>query len=168
MKCPECGSENIKRLEVIYDEGTSNQSGLALLVGTGGEGAAVTAGRSKTQLAQKCSPPKKKGYESLILAILLAVLCFCLMEAGAWLWFFLPAVGVIFSIFLATKTWEFNKTSWPKLYDSWLKSWCCLKCGCFFQIDENGKSLVGKNKTIVNNSGGLKYFFYGFISGLFK
>ena len=62
IQCPDCGSDNCQRMQIIHDMGTAHSSGAGLSTGGVGFdiGAAVTSFRKTTQsaLAAQCAPPK--------------------------------------------------------------------------------------------------------------
>lgn len=140
MKCPKCESENTQRLEVIFHGGTQDINTTSKTAGGGiggafGIGGAVTktSGQSQSLLAQKATPPAKKG---LMWAGLFAFLG--LINAVASL-NHLQIIAMLFSVlmFLAgayvyKANLKFNKDEWPKLYQHWLDSWLCNKCGAVY------------------------------------
>jgi hypothetical protein len=68
MNCPNCGSNNVQRLQVIFENGTqhitahSETLGVSFSSSSEGAGGALTTttGISQSIIAQKASPPKKK------------------------------------------------------------------------------------------------------------
>jgi len=81
MQCSKCGSEDLKRLELIVEEGSSTQvteaKGTTRGAAGGGNLYASTSVKTTTQsmsrLAEKVAPPRKKSpLGSIFLGVLLA------------------------------------------------------------------------------------------------
>lgn len=144
FKCPQCSSDNVQRLEVVYEQGTQNINTTSHSVGGGGGiggggfggglGSATTrtSGTAQTSAAKKAAPPAKKGTVSVLIGLLIV---------GA-------VIGAMFdhfiglSIFLGLGFWGFtifkknsayNNNVHPGLYQQWLKSWMCNKCGNIYE-----------------------------------
>ena len=142
MNCTNCGSENTQRLEVICDGGTTTSVGRTAGVATGhsaGGGPGVggysgtTRTTSKTDLAQKCAGPAKKGYGFAILLIIVGLIAGFMYFAGAG---GLSALIALASFggayFLIKNANSYNGGEWPRLHSAWLKKWYCHKCGTTF------------------------------------
>ena len=140
MQCPHCNSDNCQRLEVAYQSGTSNiqtrSSGVGVGMGRGGIGVGVgnskTSGTSQTQLAQKASPPKKKRYLPLIIAFFIGWIIASDAGLKHWIWLILGVAAVILSCYMGYQAYRFNRETWPGLYQIWMESWICHKCGQIF------------------------------------
>ncbi|HVZ79745.1 MAG TPA: hypothetical protein VHE12_02960 [bacterium] len=149
-KCPNCGAKEIKKLQLVYEEGTSDFDGITYGVSARGEnGVGVTVGSSQTLLAEEVSPPSKKTVAAwaiwFFVSLLLALNRFLPQNE------FFPQGGLfdknsqgftIFGIFgmiifsgFAYTAWQFNTEEWPGLYKEWSKRWICLKCGKIFKND---------------------------------
>ena len=174
MKCPECGSNNTKRVEVIFDQGTSDSSATSLILGSNADAVAVTSGRSQTRLAQKVSPPKKKDIFGPLFLLLLSLVFFVFIFfskdfslGGPWYIGLFLLLMFILSIRFLMVNLKFNKFEWPKIYESWLKSWCCLKCGNIFKgkNDLRVDSKMVKRK-VFSPSGSGKSFLVGLVAAL--
>jgi hypothetical protein len=135
MQCPKCHSENTQRLEVVYQSGTHNISTNSETVGASysgriGAGAAhtETSGTSQSMLAGKASPPPKQTMGFAIVMVIVGVLCL----QGGVMWKLIGLLvggGGIYFIHLAR---QFNSQVWPELYQTWLESWMCHKCGTIY------------------------------------
>lgn len=137
MICPTCNSENTQRLEVIYDSGThdintkSNSTG----IGFGGGGIGFGLGKTKTRgtsqsgLAQKASPPSKKKIKVQVISILIGLL---LLSSHAVQNKMFGGVIMLVGAFFIYKKVSYNSKIFPGLYQSWLNSWLCTKCGNIF------------------------------------
>jgi hypothetical protein len=143
--CPNCQSEDVQTLQVVFDEGTSRLDGRQTGGGVGwspGHGVGVGVGggkiRGTTQsvLAQKAAPPKRKSVAGgVVVAIIGLVLLIGLVSAGGGA----IAAGIIIGLILmalgvyaAYRANGYNASEWPGLYEQWRKSWMCRKCGTVF------------------------------------
>jgi hypothetical protein len=132
MQCDKCSSDNTQRLEVVFENGTSNintksHSAGAGIGGTFGIGGVTTktTGTSQTVLGKKAAPPLKKTYKWAVISIIVGWLF--LSNGGDTLVFggALIAAGAYFIYAAAT----YNKNEWPALYKHWQECWLCHKCG---------------------------------------
>lgn len=133
MKCPKCSSANTKRLEVIFDEGTSEGTATSFLFGDKTDGLAVTRSTSMTRLAQKAAPPVKKSYVWAVIPWCVTVVSFIWglsLNATAFIW---SLIFGVMAAFISYGVWRHNTFEVPKRYREWIKSWCCLKCGSLFK-----------------------------------
>ena len=86
FKCGSCGSEDIQKLSVVYETGTSNidarttGSSTGLGIGRGGLGVGTafnssrTRGTQTTELAKRAAPPKRKAGAGWIVAGIIGAL----------------------------------------------------------------------------------------------
>ncbi|BBI99297.1 hypothetical protein FGKAn22_09900 [Ferrigenium kumadai] len=132
MQCPKCNSENTQRLEVVFHGGTQEINTTGTTVGGAhggafGIGGAVTKtkGQSQSILAQKSAPPSKKSFKAAVILFVIGILMLGGQGATAFLGFLLIAAGA----YLGYKNFQFNSKEWPSLYQQWLDSWLCHKCG---------------------------------------
>lgn len=130
MNCPQCKSDNVQKLSVIYDAGTHKINTTSSTFGSGvgnrggfGIGTATTRtqGTSQTKAAEKAAPPKKKNY--MWAAIIIAVGLFLSIESIAFI-LVLPIGG-----YLAYRAYTYNSVNYPPLFSAWEKQWMCNKCG---------------------------------------
>lgn len=134
---------------MAYDSGTSNSetrtSGVGLGYSGGGVGIGIGGAKSKgvstTLLAAKVSPPLKKLFWLLVLAIISGLSLLGAIEqrstGGIGFWAVLFAIGAWFSY----RRIQWNRTQYPQLFDQWEKSWVCHKCGHLFHLDLNSSAL---------------------------
>lgn len=136
MKCPKCESENTQRLEVVYHGGTQDINTTSMTVGGAhgvafgiGGAATKTSGQSQSILAQRAAPPSKKSYKWALLIMLIG---FVSMAPGT-------AVAVITGLlimaaggYLGKNVFQFNSNQFPTLFQEWLDSWLCNKCGTVY------------------------------------
>lgn len=132
MLCPQCQSDNIQRLEVIYEGGTQNISASSVTGGVGGRaglGAVTsTSGQSQSVLAKKLSPPAKKQVGRLLLLFPFVILAFMIDTVVGCV-----AIAAIVLFMFTNST--YNNKEWPALYQEWIKQWYCNKCGSVFKPD---------------------------------
>jgi hypothetical protein len=133
MQCNQCGSDHTQRLEVAHDAGTQGISATSRTAEIGSISGALglsgsvttTSGISRSVLAQKAAPPEKRSLTAVLLLALIGFLC---LRGNIWvvtLGLAMMAVG-IYGLYNSIR---FNSEYWPKLYQRWLNSWMCLKCG---------------------------------------
>ena len=129
FSCPNCGSENIQSLPIIFQSGTSGSSSVMVA----DKFISVSKGMTMTNLARSIAPPTQKENNWWWTA-LSALLTLLLMDAGD---------GLLFLIFLCVtgyflkENWDvynYNNNVWPKLYDTWLHSYLCRRCGNIFVV----------------------------------
>lgn len=148
MQCPTCQSDQVQRLEVIYDSGTRNIHatshttgfGLGSSVGAGGLRTSAS-GTEQTTLAAKLAPPAKKGSPAMmvIVTIGLSFVAFGVSLprgegfVGTTFALIVAAIVLYLGIKRATSVSKFNNEQWPVLYRQWKKSWFCHKCGTVYE-----------------------------------
>lgn len=125
--CPNCHSENIQSLPIIYQSGTSGGDSITQT----GNIISVTKGVQMTNLAKSVAPPTKKETNWGIVAGLGVAAFFGMEENIGWLFwgslFF--GAGAVFSSFEAS---NYNEKTWPAEYDTWVHSYLCHRCGNIF------------------------------------
>ena len=147
MQCPQCGSGNTQRLEMIYDAGTQHLSATSSTLATGyshgelvtGTASTTTTGIAQTTLAAKVSPPQKRSNFFPIFGMLIGC------ETPIWLFAFvrnptfqmfllmLMAGGAGFWGFRSFRSNRaFNSVTLPQLQQQWRMSWMCHMCGTVF------------------------------------
>jgi len=138
LACAKCGSAEVRRLSLIYQEGlaiinTSSQtSGAAFGSGGGasfGSASTRTTGTQQTALSKQAAPPAKK--HTILWGALAAFLGF--LALGGLSDF---SVSVLFFAGLAVlagrmslKAKAYNATTFPELYARWERSFMCNRCG---------------------------------------
>lgn len=142
MNCVKCNSDNVQRLEVIFDNGTSDINTKSGSTGIGfgrggigiGFGKTKTKGTSQSQSAIKASPPAKKKLWKFIALFVLGV--FFTIDKNAGTGLILGGVAMmLIGGFFTYKNFTFNKKEYPELYKIWLDSWMCNKCGWIFRTN---------------------------------
>ena len=150
-RCPNCGSENTQRYSVIYNNGVSNYSSETEISGyverdflhsDSFSGTASTQGVSITNLAQTVAPPQKESevgcgtvVGSLIVVAVIHGILSCFIDKGFLLevidWGILLLFG--FLLYYENKrSSEYNNNVYPQLYNDWLNSYVCMRCGHHF------------------------------------
>lgn len=139
MHCESCNSENTQRLEVVFENGTQNINtkshtfGTSLFNPLGGLFGASTStkGTSMSSAAKKAAPPTAKNLGRLILVIVIAVIV--LFNASTIMVGIIAIAAIAGAGFWVYKNFMYNKKTFPPLYDIWLDSWICNKCGSTFR-----------------------------------
>lgn len=133
MKCDKCGSDHTQRLQVAFDGGTQDISATSHTAGVGSISGALglsgsvtkTSGVSRSVLAQKAAPPEKRKLMAVIVVTIIGLLC---LQGSIKVVMFGLAL-VAFGGYGLYNSIQFNSKAWPKLYQRWLDSWMCHKCG---------------------------------------
>ena len=147
IKCPQCATDNVQRVEVAYLQGSSNIQAMSNTVGVGvgrgggswgagiGGAKTSTSGTSQSLLAESLSPPSKAGWGAPIF-LMIAGLIILIISFTTWGSIFvflllLGGAGLIGGIVRALQVHEQNK-SYPLYLEKWRKNWICQKCGDVF------------------------------------
>ncbi|HEX8431190.1 MAG TPA: hypothetical protein VF625_07875 [Longimicrobium sp.] len=136
LSCPQCGSDNVRRLALIYREGLTQVS-----LATGGAGAgwggagglaAGTSGRQQTMASVGAAPPVPTGMGLGLALGLLGVL----LAVGA------GTMGIVVGLVLLAVSgvavygaWNHNQAEYPRLLQAWEKTFMCQRCGERFVPD---------------------------------
>jgi hypothetical protein len=147
LRCPNCGSTDLKKVSLVYEEGSSlikaksrlrglsfGDDGPTVFVGT-----AETKGIAQTQLSKRLRPPKKWSYlklsgwfglgllVSLIVYVHRVVASKSVVDSVRGEFFFALLGGAFFVFVIAF--WRHNHFSYPRAYETWDRSFVCLRCG---------------------------------------
>lgn len=131
LRCCSCRSARVKKLSLVYLQGTSHTQnvGAAFYRGLSRRAFFASSGTRQTLLARSAAPPKKKSIAIpsiiwIVCALLLAVI---LQSTFATICIFLVAsAGLTLQFRFATR---YNRANWPALYQTWNKSFLCGECG---------------------------------------
>jgi len=134
MQCDKCGSDNTQRLEVVFQNGTSNINTASHSAGVGLGGGALgiggvttkTTGTSQTMMGEKATPPSKKSYKWAMISIVFGWIFLNLDGPGGVVFGGALIIGGAYFIYNA---FTYNKKEWPTLYKNWQECWLCHKCG---------------------------------------
>lgn len=126
--CPNCGSENVQSLPIIYQSGSSGTSAV-----TGATNfIAVTKGNTMTDLARSVAPPTQKEVDD-------SFFTWCIIIAIGSLFIGLIPVTVLCGVLAiiayipVSKAKEYNEQQFPIEYDNWRNSYLCQRCGTVFR-----------------------------------
>ena len=154
MQCSQCGSEDLKRLELIVEEGSSTQvteaKGITRGAAGGGSLYASSSVRTTTQkiskLAEKVAPPRKKSplgsfFIGVVLAPIGAIVIGGLLSfvidpgptLGGMIIFLIAILIFVKFVLTAKRAASFNKNEFPAIYNSWKNSFRCGRCGEIFE-----------------------------------
>lgn len=149
IRCPRCGSSNVKSLALAYQEGLSRVDGRirlrGVVVGAGGPdlvvATATTHESHQTALSKRLRPPAKWSYRKTITRSAVGVLSL------GWLIFYTHAVTATSSAisspafelsawlssllfaFLLFLVWKHNHFTYERQLVHWNQSFLCQRCG---------------------------------------
>ena len=141
MKCKKCKSDNVKKFEVMYEQGTSNVNLASGTLGIGITGSrrgviglakTLTSGKSQTLSAEKTKPPKRsRALSGTIIFLILAIpLSAAFQGFGGWTLLVCVLIGA-YPLYKANLS---ENKKFKESHDIWIRSWYCNKCGSVFQI----------------------------------
>ncbi|GAA0878128.1 hypothetical protein GCM10009119_10960 [Algoriphagus jejuensis] len=155
MKCGICESDDIQKLSVINQNGTSNtrgninstHTGGGLGFGSGGFGGFAGGDSSSSSvnttttsdLANRCAPPAKYNFKGPLLMGFLALIAIFAFDLFVQLDISGMASLTILGLvgggdYFAYKGFNYNKTEYPVLMRAWFRKWHCNKCGDIFDV----------------------------------
>jgi predicted RNA-binding Zn-ribbon protein involved in translation (DUF1610 family) len=147
LRCPNCGSMDLKRVSLAYEEGLSGIKAKSRLRGLsfGDDGPSVfvgtttTNGIAQTQLSTRLRPPRKWSYIKLVgwlglaLLILLIVYVHIVMVRSAQVSSAPGEVGAAICLgafaFVCAVVWRHNHLKYPQEFAKWDRSFVCGRCG---------------------------------------
>lgn len=161
LRCPNCGSTELKKVSLAYQEGLSGLNVRTrmrgVVIGSEGPdlvvGRATTKGTQQTNVSKVLTPPKKWSYRKLVGWSVLVFL------SVAWIVFYVntitknsssvPSVplavyslfsaGVFIVLFLIC--WRHNHSTYPGQCARWNRSFICERCGGVSEHDVPGLPL---------------------------
>lgn len=149
--CPKCGSDDVRKVEMIWKEQTGdiNLDSVGTTYGTGGVnvGYFKSKGTQISKMAREAAPPRKRNIKTDILGGIflgfflgalfgLAALWTGHKDLAAGLFWALLGIGWMYGCFLAGKDHVWNDKVWPQVYAGWQHTWICTRCGKRFSIHE--------------------------------
>ncbi len=157
MRCLKCNSENCRKLEVIYEDGTTERTTEHSISNSEGSSYGESVSKSQTKLAKRCSPPEEPSMTFFGIVSIPLLLYFFYGVAPDYLpdvlmnylgsfkgtSGFLLVIVLFVGIFLISayisgglyyvlggnRKWN----AYEKELAVWKKGWLCLKCGNVFQ-----------------------------------
>lgn len=146
--CPRCGSGNIQKYSVIYENGVINHEFSSQINGyvehedysrSPIKGTSNTKGISMTNLASSVAPPKKSEYSPPIGCILFGALIihskFKIFHHLATEMIVIAIILIVIGIIGVIGTYSINNNEYPKQLYRWRRSYYCHRCGNRFIID---------------------------------
>lgn len=142
--CPKCGSDQTKKLSLIYMAGTHaiSSSTIGAAVGRGsslGVGVAVSSGYSQSLLAQETAPPKKQEALGSCFVIVFGfvggVIASIISGSDVPFWAVFGG-SLLLSFAIGRKAYLYNRYELPDLKEQWGKKYGCLQCGYKFEWGE--------------------------------
>jgi hypothetical protein len=147
LRCPKCGSTDLKKVSLVYEEGSSRIKTKSRLRGWsfGDDGPSVFVGTAETKgvlqtgLSERLQPPQKWSYVKPIgwcaaTCLVLLIMYVHSVMGSAGKVSSLPgmvvtvAIGGLF-LSLMFATWRHNRLVYPRQHESWAQSFVCLRCG---------------------------------------
>lgn len=133
--CPRCGSEDTKKLSVLWRDGVQSinttTTGVGLAGGHVGVGAARTQGVAQSTSSAIAAPPPRQEEKGMGAAILLAVVAFFAFITFSFGGFMIALIAGAFAG-VSLNTWkgavEYNRTVHPGLMSRWEGSYRCGRC----------------------------------------
>jgi len=138
IACTKCGSSQVRRLSLIYEEGLSHSASQSQTAfGGGGFGTTASTfstGTSQTALSKKAAPPTKK--HTILWALLAGFLGFCTLSGLVNLSFWALVFGGLtyLAVMKSLKAKAYNAIEFPQEYGRWERSFMCNRCGGVFAV----------------------------------
>lgn len=136
LHCPRCGSEHVRRLNLIFREGLAVVKTGTAGVGFGDDGMAVggarTGGTQQSLASMGAAPPEKRpmgGPVAMVAAALIAILVGASGSAGALV------VGLVLAAVAGMWAYgssHYNNHVYPALHQQWETSYSCTRCAEVF------------------------------------
>lgn len=153
FQCPNCRSTDLRKVSLVYQEGLQHVSTRTRLrgvvVGSDGPdvvvGRATTRGMQQTEISKALTPPAKRSYVKLFGWSALVFL------SVGWIVFYVNTITknsssvsslplVVFAVFssgflvaLFSIYWSHNRSTYPRQYVQWDRSFICQRCGAVSQ-----------------------------------
>jgi hypothetical protein len=147
LQCQKCGSTDLRKVSIVYQDGLSQMKSRSRLVGFvfGGPGTGIVTGTSvkhgmlQSELSKSLNPPVKWSYAKLV-AGSFALTCLALFAYIVFVSASAPPVSTLpvkLYVFLAPVTlvvlaalfWRHNHLVYPRQYAEWGRSFLCQRCG---------------------------------------
>jgi hypothetical protein len=146
LRCPNCGSTDLKKISLVYEDGLSRikaksrlrglffgDDGPSVFVGT-----AATNGISQTRLSERLRPPQKWSYLKLVLwtglvAIVSLVACVHMVMSSSSAVSSVPfvmggVVGLVAFVAASIGIWRHNQWVYPRQLAEWNGLFLCQRC----------------------------------------
>jgi hypothetical protein len=126
LACPRCGSEEVRKLSLIYREGTAH-------VGAYAPGGGGTLGTAQSLMSRDAAPPQPQDVEWAILFAAIGLAIAALGGVSGVLAVSLAGIGVaIMSAAAAFSQAKWNRDVYPQLYGKWNDTFLCNRCDSHF------------------------------------
>lgn len=142
--CPKCGSDDARKVSVIFEQGTTVNK-MDPMVGVGGGGGhlglGVVAGvrwKGQSALAARLTPPTRTrdavaaGWSVFILGAILGIAA----TAPWWL-----VIGIIVGVTTYGLIERAQKPAYQRALARWNRQWCCMRCGEVFEVKKDGSEM---------------------------
>ncbi len=154
FRCPKCASEDVKALPFVAASGTSSIAFSTVIVGASAHGIAIasgaTSGLQKTALAAAVAEPQPQAVQGELLTWslgcggVLATLIVAAMAGAAGSNVLIAGVvfssgaAIVASAAAQAKASDWNKFTYPRIHEKWLRSLMCMRCGRVTDANELG------------------------------
>jgi len=149
MTCPHCGSDDLRRLRLLHEMGTSTGTGTTIAGGVGfvgdswaaGAARATTSRVDQTELARRAAPPSRPGsgcatYAGCagLVAIVVLITNGAIVAPGLYghpLPVLVVLVGILASIywFRVRPNHAAALSQWHADCEQWERTYLCMRCG---------------------------------------
>jgi hypothetical protein len=104
----------------------------------GGWSSGTTKGTQQTEAAKQAAPPVKKNTAGAIVLIVIGMLLFIsIFSKGSPMALVVGILLLVGGIGALVRAIKWNNEEWPGLYETWLRSFRCLRCGEIFAHSES-------------------------------
>jgi DNA-directed RNA polymerase subunit RPC12/RpoP len=154
LRCPNCGSTDIRKLSLVYEEGLSRIKGKSrlggLFFGDDGPnivvGTSVMSGMTQTGLSKRLRPPKKWSYSKVVSWAVIVAFVGLIVQVhsvmgGSAIVSSVPIVcggviGLLIFVAVLFAVWRHNHLVYPRLIVGWETQYTCTRCGAISQQNE--------------------------------
>ena len=153
LRCPKCNSTDLKKVSLAHQEGrfrVDTRTRLrGVIVGEGGPdvvvGRATTRGIQQTELSKHLSPPAKWSYKKLVLWFAIVSFIALVVYVRSVMSGPVPASSLPVRLYailapaafisMVAVFWRHNRSTYPRKYAQWGRSFICERCGTVSQHD---------------------------------
>jgi len=145
LKCPACGNADVRRVALLFMDGTSgiqlssSALGLRSVGELGGLGGAATfsQGTQQTALAQALTPPQKSQLGTMCLggAIVVGLLLAVYGSDLAWYANVVGIAVVLGGLYLYRRLEATSRDEYARSMAAWERSFLCMRCGKRFEAE---------------------------------
>lgn len=152
--CPNCNSDSIQKVSIIYESGTNDSSGFGVGYGSGSKLIFLPfEEKTQTKLAQKLAPPEKAHpfLSSIGIIIGINIIVFFIyiftdkLDNYDKISRYVFYISLIFAFINLINGIRYNRSKWPHIMEEWDKLYFCYKCGHIFKLEEEQITFYSNN-----------------------